>query len=149
MIIADFSNTNNTTVYPKSYLYQYNKGQHLNIIGIDLEYFKDIKFLTEQSVMYVQDVEEIANGFRVMIPDKLLSESGHYKDYWITAYINFECGNDNLTTIKEVKILVKFVSANETSDSQVTIEDDEHGNVFVECSNLNINYGQGGISLKL
>lgn len=146
MVVADFSNTDSILIYTKEPLYQYNKGQHLNVIGLDSEYFYSAKFVTDESITYVTNIEDIKNGFRVEIPDEILSENGHYKDYWIMVYLNFTDDTNTITTIKVVNILVKFISETEriengidysngnlTIDSlnNVTITDDENGNVII------------------
>ena len=136
MIIADFSNTDNIIIYPKSQLYQYDKGQHLNIVGLDIEYFSQIRFITDMSATIVTDAEEITDGFRVTIPDSILSESGHYKDYWITAYITFTNGDNTTITEKVVKIYVNYISETDSeynnatiSDTNITVIDDNNGNI--------------------
>lgn len=132
MVVADFSNTDSILIYTKEPLYQYNKGQHLNIIGLDSEYFYNAKFVTDESITYVTDIEDITNGFRIEIPDKLLSENGHYKDYWIMVYLNFTDDINTITTTKIVNILVKFIS--ETEDDEISYS---NGNLIIDTDIIN------------
>lgn len=138
MIIADFRNTNMKTLYAKTPLCQYDTGQHLNILGLDINRFHTVKFVTSESITFVSEMEEITDGYRVEIPDEILSEMGHYKDYYITAYI---IETDGVTAIYDKKIfnfLVKYVSDTEThhvnidnEEEEFIVTDDGKGNVTI------------------
>lgn len=138
MIIADFRNTDMKTLYAKTPLCQYDTGQHLNILGLDISDFYSVKFVTSESITFVSEVEEIADGYRVEIPDEILSEMGHYKDYYITAYI---IETDGVAAIYDKKIfnfLVKYVSDTEThhvnidnEEEEFIVTDDGKGNVTI------------------
>lgn len=138
MIIADFRNTNMKTLYAKTPLCQYDTGQHLNILGLDINKFHTVKFVTSESITFVSEMEEITDGYRVEIPDEILSEMGHYKDYYITAYI---IETDGATAIYDKKIfnfLVKYVSDTEThhvnidnEKEEFIVTDDGKGNVTI------------------
>lgn len=138
MIIADFRNTNMKTLYAKTPLCQYDTGQHLNILGLDINKFHTVKFVTSESITFVSEMEEITDGYRVEIPDEILSEMGHYKDYYITAYI---IETDGVTAIYDKKIfnfLVKYVSDTEThhvnidnEEEEFIVTDDGKGNVTI------------------
>lgn len=140
MVIADFRNTDIKSMYAKTSLCQYDKGQHLNILGLDAEKFYNVKFITSESITFVDEKEIITDGYRVLIPDKILSEKGHYKDYYISAYINQTDGDSAIAVTKVFNILVKFVSETETSNTNVTnvdsneeliVTDDGEGNVTI------------------
>lgn len=138
MVIADFRNTNAKSMYSKTSLCQYDKGQHLNILGLDIGEFYNVKFITSESITFANDAEEIADGYRVTIPDRVLSERGHYKDYYIVAYINQTDGDGLIANTKIFNILVKFVSETETSntiipntDEELFVTDDGEGNVVI------------------
>lgn len=141
MVIADFSNTNDVTIYTKTPLFQYDKGQHLNILGLNSDNFYQAEFVTDISDTIVNDCEDIDNGFRISIPDTILSESGHYKDYWINVYISFSDGDDIVNVIRAVKIYVKFISDKTSSltsssnivviSDNINVSDDDNGNVVI------------------
>lgn len=143
MVIADFSNTNDVTIYTKTPLFQYDKGQHLNILGLSSDNFYQAEFVTDISDTIINDCEDIDNGFRISIPDTILSENGHYKDYWITVYVSFSDGDDIVNVIRAVKIYVKFISdktSSLTSSSDtvvisdninINVSDDGNGNVVI------------------
>jgi hypothetical protein len=144
MVIADFRNTDMKTLYAKTPLCQYDVGQHLNILGLDINKFHMVKFITSESITFVSEAEEITDGYRVDIPNEILSESGHYKDYYITAHI---IENDGAMAIYDEKIfnfLVKFVSDTEThhlninnKEEELIVTDDGKGNVIIISSTDN------------
>ena len=139
MVIADFRNSDNNNMYSKTSLCQYDKGQHLNILGLDIGKFYNVKFITSESITFIDEAEAITDGYRVEIPDKILSEGGHYKDYYIVAYINQTDGDKAISNVKKFNILVKFVSVTETSntiipnysDEELIVTDDGEGNVTI------------------
>lgn len=138
MIIADFRNTDMKTLYAKTPLCQYDTGQHLNILGLDINKFYMVKFVTSESIIFVSEMEEITDGYRVDIPNEVLSESGHYKDYYVTAYIIESDGAMAIYDEKIFNFLVKFVSDKEThhvnidnEEEEFIVTDDGKGNVTI------------------
>lgn len=144
MVIADFRNTNAKTLYAKTSLCQYDVGQHLNVLGLDINRFYNAKFITSESVTLISDAEEILDGYRIVIPDGVLSEKGHYKDYYVAVYISQADDNMAIGDVMIFNFLVKFVSETEigrlnidNGEEKFIVTDDGKGNVTIISSKDN------------